>query len=76
MKKCYPIVWSIQNTKKVKNSRVTKTKKGKPILLSKWAVCDSKKFRFIKEQEASGLSSSILRVKLLFEEVPKLGSSI
>ena len=76
MKQCYPIVWSIQNTKKVKNSNVTKTKKGKPILLSKWAVCDSKKFRFIKEQEASGLSSSILRVKLLFEEVPKLGSSI
>ena len=76
MKQCYPIVWSIQNTKKVKNSRVTKTKKGKPILLSKWAVCDSKKFRFIKEQEASGLSSSILRVKLLFEEVPKLGSGI
>ena len=76
MKQCYPIVWSIQNTKKVKNSRVTKKKKGKPILLSKWAVCDSKKFRFIKEQEASGLSSSILRVKLLFEEVPKLGSSI
>ena len=76
MKQCYPIVWSIQNTKKVKNSRVTKTKKRKPILLSKWAVCDSKKFRFIKEQEASGLSSSILRVKLLFEEVPKLGSSI
>ena len=53
-----------------------KDKKGKPILLSKWAVCDFKKFRFIKEQEASGLSSSILRVKLLFEEVPKLGSSI
>ena len=76
MKQCYRIVWSIQNTKKVKNSNVTKTKKGKPILLSKWAVCDSKKFRFIKEQEASGLSSSILRVKLLFEEVPKLGSSI
>ena len=62
MKQCYPIVWSVQNIKKVKNSRVTKIKKGKPILLSRCAVCDSKKLRFIKEQEASGLSSSLLGV--------------
>ena len=62
MKQCYPIVWSVQNIKKVKNSRVTKIKKGKPILLSKCAVCHSKKLRFIKEQEASGLSSSLLAV--------------
>ena len=29
------------------------------MLLSKWAVCDSKKLNFIKEQEASGLLSSL-----------------
>ena len=29
------------------------------MLLSKGAVCDSKKLRFIKEQEASGLLSSL-----------------
>ena len=29
------------------------------MLLSKRAVCDSKKLRFIKEQEASGLLSSL-----------------
>ena len=34
-------------------------KKGKPMLLSKCVGCDSKKSRFIKEQEASGLLSSL-----------------
>ena len=29
------------------------------MLLSKCAVCDSKKFKFINEQEASGLLSSL-----------------
>ena len=29
------------------------------MLLSKWTVCDSKKLKFIKEQEASGLLSSL-----------------
>ena len=29
------------------------------MLLSKCAVCDSKKLKFIKEQEASGLLSSL-----------------
>ena len=36
-----------------KNRRVAKAKKGKSMLLSKWAVCDSKKLRFIKSQETS-----------------------
>ena len=31
-----------------------KTKTGRIMLLSKCAVCDSKKIKFIKEQEASG----------------------
>ena len=35
-----------------KKSKVVKTKNGKTMLLSKWAVCDSKKSKFIKEQEA------------------------
>ena len=29
------------------------------MLLSKGAVCDSKKLKFIKEQEASGLSNGL-----------------
>ena len=36
-----------------------KTKNGKTMLLSKCAVCGSKKSKFIKEQEAKGLLSSL-----------------
>ena len=54
-----------------KNPEVAKTKNGRIMLLSKCAVCDSKKSKFIKEQEASGLSSSLgiktlLSIKFLY----------
>ena len=39
------------------------------MLLSKFAVCDSKKSKFIKEQEASGLLNS-LGIKTLLSKVP------
>ena len=55
-----------------KNQRVAKTNKGKPIFLSEWEVCDSKKLRFIKEQEASGLLSSWGLRKSLYK-IPILG---
>ena len=42
-----------------KNPKVAKTKNGRIMLLSKWAVCDSKKSKFIKQQEASRLLSSL-----------------
>ena len=42
------------------------------MLLSKYAVCDSKKLKFIKEQEASGLLSS-LRIKTLSSKTPLVG---
>ena len=42
-----------------KTPKVVKTKNWKIMLLSKWAVYDSKKSKFIKEQEASGLLSSL-----------------
>ena len=45
-----------------KNSKVGRTKNGRIMFLSKCAVCDSKKSKFIKEQEASGLLSA-LRIK-------------
>ena len=35
------------------------------MLLSKCAVCDGKKLKFIKEQEASGLSSKLTGIKVL-----------
>ena len=42
-----------------KNPKVARTKNGRIMLLSKYAVCDSKKSKFIKQQEASGLLSSV-----------------
>ena len=37
----------------------TRTKNGRIMLLSKCEVCDSKKSKFIKEQESSGLLSGL-----------------
>ena len=38
---------------------VPKTSNGKTMLLSKCAICDSKKSRFIKNQEPKGLLSNL-----------------
>ena len=42
-----------------KNPKVSRSKNGKIMALSKCAVYDSKKSKFIKEQKASGLLSSL-----------------
>ena len=42
-----------------KNPKVSKTKNRRVMLLSKFAVCNRKKPKFIKEQGASGLLSSL-----------------
>ena len=44
-----------------KDPRVVKTKIGRIMLLSNCAMCDSKKSRFIKEQEASGIIGSLAK---------------
>ena len=54
------------------NPRVSKTSNGKTMLLSKCAICDSKKSRFIKNQEAKGLLSN-LGVKTPLSKVSILG---
>ena len=41
------------------NPKVARTKNGRMILLSNCVVCDSKKSKFLKQQEASGLLSSL-----------------
>ena len=51
-----------------KNPKVVKTKNGRIMLLSKCQVCDSKKLKFIKEQEASRLLSSV-GIKTPFSKV-------
>ena len=52
-----------------KNPKVVKTKNRKIILLSKRAFFDNKKSKFIKEQEANGLLSS-LGIKAPLNETP------
>ena len=42
-----------------KNPKIIKTKNGRIMLLSKCAVCDSKKSISVKEQEAIGLVSNL-----------------
>ena len=60
-----------KNTENI-NSKVSKTSNGKTMVLSKCAICDSKKSRFIKNQEAKGLLSN-LGIKTPLSKVPILG---
>ena len=53
------------------NPIVSETSNGKTMLLSKCAICGSKKSRFIKKQEASGILSS-LGPRTLLSKVPLL----
>ena len=59
-----------KNTENI-TPRVSKTSNGRTILLSKCATCDSKKSRFIKNQEAKGLLSN-LGIKTPLSKVPIL----
>ena len=60
-----------KNTENI-NPRVSKTSNGKTMVLSKCAICGSKKSRFIKNQEAKGLLSNLgLRTPL--SKIPVLG---
>ena len=52
-----------------KNPKIVRTKNVRIILLSKCKVCDSKMLKFINEQEASGLLSS-LRIKARLSKIP------
>ena len=58
-----------RKTTESKNPKVVTTKNWKIMILQKFDVCESKISKFIKEQEASGLSSS-LRVKTSLSNFP------
>ena len=60
-----------KNTKNI-NPRVSNTSNGRTMVLSKCAICSSKKSRFIKNQEAKGLLSN-LGIKTPLSKVPILG---
>ena len=48
-----------------------RTKNGKIILLSKCAVGDDKKWNFVKEREAAGLTNN-LAIKAPLDKIPLL----
>ena len=55
-----------------KNPTVPRTKNGRITLLSQCAMCDGKNPKFIKQQEASRLLSS-LGIKIPFSKIPLVG---
>ena len=63
-----------KNTENI-NLRVSKTSNGGTIVLSKCAICSSKKSTFVKNQEAKGLLSN-LGVRTPLSKVPILGDSL
>ena len=54
------------------NSQVSSTSNGKLMILSKCAICGSKKSKFIKKQEARGILNS-LGIKTPLSKIPLLG---
>ena len=54
-----------------KNPKIAKNKNGRIILLSKCTVCNSKKSKFLKEQDVRGLLSS-LGIRTPLSQVPLL----
>ena len=57
------------------NPRVSNTSNGKTMILSKCAICGSKKSRFINNQEAKGLLSN-LGVRTPLSKVPISGDTL
>ena len=60
-----------KNTESI-NTKVSKTTNGKTMILSKCAICSSKKSKFIKGQQAKGLLSN-LGLRTLLNKIPVLG---
>ena len=57
------------------NPRVSKTSNSRTMVLSKCAICGSKKSRLIKNQEAKGQLSN-LGIKTLLSKEPILGDTL
>ena len=56
-----------------KSPKVVRTKKGRIMLLSKCAVSNCKESKFLKEQEAKGLLSSI-GIRTSLNHIPLFGT--
>ena len=53
------------------NSKMVKTKNGRLMLMSKCSICGNKKSRFVKEQQAEGILSS-LGIRTPLSNIPGL----
>ena len=60
-----------RKNKESKNTKVVRAKNERIMLLSKCVVCNSKKSKFVKQQEPSGLLSS-LGIKTPLNKIPLL----
>ena len=65
-------MFKVQKDTKNINPRVSNTRIGKTMLLSKCAKCESEKSRFITNQETKGLLSN-LGIRTPLSKVPLLG---
>ena len=58
-------------TKNIK-SQLSSTSNGKTMMISKYVVCNSRKCKFVKKQEAKGLLGK-LGIKTPLNKIPLLG---
>ena len=63
-----------KNTESI-NSKVSKTTNGIMMILSKCAICGSKKSKFTKEQQEKGLLSN-LGIRTPLNKIPLLGDNL
>ena len=63
---------SRKNTE-IKNAKAAQTKNGRIMLFSNCALCHSKKSKFLKEEEASGLLTSS-RIKVPVSKISLLNN--
>ena len=69
--KSYCLKCKKKNTENT-DPKVSKTSNGRTMLLSKCAICNSKRSRFIKNQEAKGLVSNLV-IRTPLSKLPILG---
>ena len=68
-------MYSVKKNTGNRDPEVSSTSNGKAMILSKCAICGSKRSRFIKDQEAKGLLSK-LGIRTPLSKVPILGDSL
>ena len=60
-----------KNTESI-DPNISATSNGRTMILSRYAICGSKKSKFIKKQEAKGLLSN-LGIRTSLSKIPLLG---